>query len=105
MATLATESLFWVAAIVCAIAQVAILRGVVVDGAKDEPTQGATVPSPGAVGAPTRRARRMAEAAWALLPGVVLAIVLVWTWHTVHPTHRTPPPTDSRAVVTPATGA
>lgn len=104
MASLAAESLFWVAAAVCAIAQLAILRGVVGDGAPD-PDRAPSDPPHAPATHEVSRGRRAAEAAWALLPGLALALVLVWTWHAMHVTDRSFPPTDSRSIVTPPAGA
>jgi len=33
---------------------------------------------------PTTAARRAAEIAWAVLPGMALAVVFVYTWHAMH---------------------
>ena len=61
------DAIFWVAVAACLIAQVAILRSVLV-------TRGGSV------------ARRAAEIAWAVAPAVALALVLAATWRTLHPT-------------------
>jgi hypothetical protein len=104
MAPLATESLFWIGAAACAIAQAAILRAVV-GGSDARPghrqlgANGPDRPWPG------RGAHRLSEAAWALLPGVALAFVLVWTWHTVHQVDHTSPPTKTQPLLSPTTGA
>lgn len=57
--------IFWAAVACCVVAQTAILR-----------TAFARTPAPGAVPA----ARRAMEAAWALLPALALAGVLLATW-------------------------
>ncbi len=104
MAPLATESLFWIGAAACAVAQAAILRGVVGGGdAQHVRSQlGANGPDRPLSG---RGIHRLTEAAWALLPGVALAFVLVWTWHTVHRVDQTPPPTKTQPLLSPTTGA
>jgi len=94
MAPLAVESLFWVAAATCGVAQLAILRGVLTGGV--EPRRSSA--SPSAVG----RVRRLTEAAWALLPGIALVFVLVWTWRTVHPARFPAPPTDNQSLLAPS---
>jgi hypothetical protein len=60
------DAIFWVAVAACLVAQVAILRSVVVTRA------GST-------------ARRAAEIAWAVAPAVALALVFAATWRTLHP--------------------
>ncbi len=53
---------------------------------------------------PRRGSRRVSEAAWALLPGVALAFVLVWTWRAVHPIHHHPAPDREPAAPLPRHG-
>jgi heme/copper-type cytochrome/quinol oxidase subunit 2 len=69
------DAIFWVAVACCAVAQVAILRSVLV--------------SPVEAGEPVRSsaARRAVEIAWAVLPGVALAIVFAYTWRAIHASH------------------
>ena len=67
-----SDAIFWVAVVCSAIAQLAILRSVVVS-----PT---SVPSAD----PETRGRRVAEIAWAVLPGFVLAALFVYTWRAMH---------------------
>jgi hypothetical protein len=104
MAPLATESLFWIGAAACAVAQAAILRAVV-GGGDAQPAHrqlganGPDRPFPG------RATHRVTEAAWALVPGVALAFVLVWTWRTVHRVDHTPPSTKTQPVLSPTAGA
>lgn len=71
------DAIFWVAVACCAVAQVAILRSVLV--------------SPVEAGEPVRSsvARRAAEIAWAVLPGVALAVVFAYTWRAIHASHIT----------------
>jgi heme/copper-type cytochrome/quinol oxidase subunit 2 len=73
-----TEATFWVAAVACAVAQVAIVRSVFVARPPADGPAGADAPRP----AP---ARRGPEVAWAVLPALALAAVLVFTWRAMHP--------------------
>lgn len=74
------DAIFWVAVACCAVAQVAILRSVLV--------------SPVEAGEPVRSSvwRRTAEIAWAVLPGIALAVVLVYTWRAIHESHTAATP-------------
>jgi len=67
------DAIFWVAVACCTIAQVAILVSVVASPVRLADTS--VRPS---------MARRSSEVAWAILPGVALAVVLVFTWHAMH---------------------
>ena len=67
------DAIFWVAVACCSIAQLAILRSVLISPARvAEPARS------------TSRARRLAEFAWAGLPGVALALLFVFTWRAMH---------------------
>jgi hypothetical protein len=67
------DAIFWVAVACCSVAQLAILRSVVISPARvAEPARS------------TSRARRLAEFAWAGLPGVALALLFVFTWRAMH---------------------
>ena len=68
------DAIFWVAVLACVIAQLAILRSVL----------GVRTSAP-AADARVAPARRSAEIAWALIPALALAGVLVLTWRTLHP--------------------
>jgi hypothetical protein len=74
-----TEATFWVAAVACAVAQLAIVRSVLVARAPAGPDG---VADPQARVAPVRRA---GEVAWAVVPAVALAGVLALTWRAVRP--------------------
>ncbi len=63
------DAIFWIAVACCAIAQLAILRSVIITAASA--SDSATPPSP---------ARRAIEIAWAVIPGIALALTLVYTW-------------------------
>ncbi|MBA3891937.1 MAG: hypothetical protein H0X64_15560 [Gemmatimonadaceae bacterium] len=56
------DAVFWAAVASCAVAQVAIVRSVVIS--------------------PRRRA---IEVAWAILPAIALGALLVMTWRRMHP--------------------
>jgi heme/copper-type cytochrome/quinol oxidase subunit 2 len=66
------DAIYWTAVACCAIAQLAILRSVLV--------------SPARVGEPaaTSMAHRVIEVAWAVLPGIALAVVFALTWKAMH---------------------
>ena len=72
------DVIFWIAVACCSLAQVAIIYSAIVSPARV------------AGSAPTSGARRAAEIAWAVIPGIALACVLVFTrramlTHTVVP--------------------
>jgi hypothetical protein len=82
MATAFSESLFWLAVIAIAIAQFLILRS----------TRRGMRRAPGG-------SRSVLEWGYAVLPGVALTLMLVWTWHTMHTvTARLDVPPPSAAV-------
>lgn len=72
MNSLLADAIFWIAVACCVFAQIAIVRSVLVSPAR----------VPGS--APTTTGRRAAEIAWAVLPGIALAVVFVYTWHAMH---------------------
>jgi hypothetical protein len=72
MSFLLADVIFWIAVACCTVAQLAIIRSAIVSPARV------------AGGAPTSGARRAAESAWAVLPGVALAAVLLFTWRAMH---------------------
>jgi heme/copper-type cytochrome/quinol oxidase subunit 2 len=74
------DAIFWIAAVCCAVAQTAILHSAIVSPARAASTA-----------EPTTAARRAGEIAWAVIPGIALALVMVWTWHAMHPTHAMQP--------------
>jgi hypothetical protein len=67
MATTLSDILFWTAAVFIVLAQALILRSTR-RGMRHGPRQGATV----------------LEWGYAVLPGIALALTLVWTWRTMH---------------------
>jgi cytochrome b len=64
-----TETLFWIAAASCAIAELAILRAVF---------------APYRSTAPISHSPRGAEMLWAVLPAIALAGLLAATWRAIH---------------------
>ncbi len=72
------DAVFWIAVVACAVAQVAITRSVLVARQPELPA-----------GARVAPARRPAELAWALLPALAVAGVLVLTWRAMHPATAT----------------
>lgn len=76
-----TEATFWVAAVICAVAQVAIVRSVFVARAPLGADDGS--PPSSSPGAPIGPPRRAAEVAWAVVPALALVAVLVLTWQAV----------------------
>lgn len=79
-----TEATFWVAAVACALAQLAIVRSVVVARAPNGASNGV---DDGAAD-PDRRltpVRRAGEVAWAVVPALALAGLLALTWRAMHP--------------------
>ena len=67
------DAIFWVGVVSCAIAQIAILRSVLRTRRARE--SGPGVPHP----------RYAVEVAWAVVPAIALAMLLVATWRTMHP--------------------
>ena len=79
MSSLLADAIFWVAVACCAVAQLAIVRSAILSPAKV------------ASAAPTSGARRAAEIAWAVIPGIALVLVLLATWRAMHVIHITIP--------------
>lgn len=70
------DAIFWVAVACCSIAQLAIVRSVIISPARVAGSQ------------PTSAIRRIGEITWAVLPGVALAAVLFFTWRAMHAVHE-----------------
>jgi heme/copper-type cytochrome/quinol oxidase subunit 2 len=68
MSFLIADVIFWIAVACCSVAQLAIIHSVIVS-----PARAAGSP-------PTSGVRRAGEIAWAVIPGIALAIVLLFTW-------------------------
>ena len=74
-----SEAIFWIAAALCAVAQVAIVRSALVTRVPD---------ATGGVPA----ARRPLEVLWAIVHAIALALVLAQTWRAMHPAEAAPAP-------------
>lgn len=72
MRLLLGETIFWIAAVCCLVAQVAIVRSTMRSHA------------PAATGQQVPRPRTTAELAWVLLPALLLAGVFALTWRAMH---------------------
>lgn len=72
------DAIFWIAVACCGIAQLAIVRSVLISPARVPDSQ------------PTTAGRRFVEIAWAVLPGIALAFVLLVTWRAMHGTGLPP---------------
>ena len=77
------DAIFWLAVACCTVAQLAIFRSIV-----------ATPATASSAAASARR--RAVEIAWAVVPGVSLAVVLFFTWAAIHA-----PAASSMQLVTP----
>ena len=66
------DAIFWIAVACCVVAQLAIVHSVVISPARVPGSQ------------PTSTTRRIGELAWAVIPGIALAFVLVFTWRAMH---------------------
>lgn len=89
MPQLLGDAIFWVAAVCCLVAQVAIVRS----------TLRPHTPAP--AGQQVPRPRTAAEVAWVLLPALLLIGVFALTWRTMHPPQVTPSARISVARATP----
>jgi ABC-type dipeptide/oligopeptide/nickel transport system permease component len=75
-----SDAIFWIAVVSCSVAQLLIMRAVfhkpLVPSSGDDtsPAGSRSVPHP----------RRTSEFAWALLPAVLLALLFVGAWRTMH---------------------
>jgi hypothetical protein len=88
-------SMFWVAAIACAVAQAAILRAVVGGTRTEGPTTSVAEPRG------RRRSSAGAEVIWAIVPGIVLVLLFAATWRAMHLDRQSRVPA-SQGLVTPA---
>ena len=83
------DAAFWLAVVLCAVAQLLILRS-------------ALVARPAPVDRQVPESRRPIEVLWAIVPAIALAVVLVFTWRAMHPAPSAPAgapdPTGSVAV-------
>lgn len=69
------ETIFWIAALVCAVAEIAILRLIITQrrAQKAGPVHG---------GSP------QTEIVWGIVPAIALAVLLVSTWHVIQARHN-----------------
>ncbi|HJR40992.1 MAG TPA: hypothetical protein VJ812_02835 [Gemmatimonadaceae bacterium] len=81
--------LFWVTVAACIVAQVALLRSAF----RTPPT-----PTPEH---PLAAPRRASEIAWSVVPAIMLALVLVFTWRAMHRPNgpRAPVPAVSSSLI------
>jgi heme/copper-type cytochrome/quinol oxidase subunit 2 len=61
------DAIFWIAVACCTVAQIAIIHSVVISPARIAGSE------------PTSSARRTTEIAWAVIPGIALVFLLVFT--------------------------
>ena len=74
------NGLFWTSVACCLVAQILIVRSVL--GARHLPEPSADVP----------RSRGAVELFWAIVPGVALAVLLLFTWRAIREHERATPP-------------
>jgi heme/copper-type cytochrome/quinol oxidase subunit 2 len=86
------DVVFWTSVVLCAVAQVAILRSVLL--VRHVPPAGAPAGVP-----PVRRA---VETVWAVVPAVALAVLLALTWRAIHPAGTRGPAAPLSTVLSPA---
>ncbi|MFL5575892.1 MAG: hypothetical protein ACJ79S_08000 [Gemmatimonadaceae bacterium] len=75
------DLVFWTSVVLCAVAQAAILRSVLIVRHTPPPGAPSSVP----------RVRRGVEIVWAVVPAVGLALLLALTWRAIHPADRRRP--------------
>lgn len=76
-------SLFWAAAVACAVAQAAVLRDLLRRAPRPSPGS-ATVSQDTGENGRLRTGGKVGEVIWALVPAIVLALVFLWTWTAIH---------------------
>ena len=69
------ETIFWIAALACAVAEIAIVRSITAQRRAQNSTLVASS-SP------------LAELIWAIVPAIVLAVLLVATWQRIEARHN-----------------
>jgi heme/copper-type cytochrome/quinol oxidase subunit 2 len=79
------DLIFWSAAVCCIVAQVAVVRSAI------------RSPMAAALDANVTMPRRSTEVAWTIIPGIVLALLLVATWRAIHAAPTMPGMTDMAA--------
>lgn len=110
---------FWIAVCACAAGQIAILRDAVSLRGTSRPQSGTetdaaaspqSVPASGSLDADSERmaphhgragrVHAAGEVMWAVLPGIALVFVLLWTWRAMHAGSTAPAPHAAVAALT-----
>lgn len=93
MSTRILDAAFWAAVVLCAVAQIFILRavfrvtpGLSSNGAGNQADSGVTIAEKSGVPTP----HRLTEIVWVLLPVVLLALAFVGAWRAMHPVATLP---------------
>lgn len=71
------DAIFWIAVASCTVAQVAIVRSILISPTRPAPAAGSTEGE-------GVSSRRPLELFWAVLPGIALAAVFIFTWRAIH---------------------
>ena len=104
----ASEAIFWIAVVCCAVAELFILRSTFAARGDPRGPGGAVAAATGSrPAAPLPRVRRAVEIAWAVVPAVALALVLAATWRALHPgpaSTRAPAPAERLSALAHARG-
>lgn len=69
----AATALFWIAAVCCAVGQIALIASAIRAPMEGSPES-----------ASMRMPRRASEIAWTIVPAIGLAVLLVFTWRATH---------------------
>jgi heme/copper-type cytochrome/quinol oxidase subunit 2 len=77
-----TDVVFWLAAASCAVGHVAILHSIV-----STPLVSGVRSSENPEDRRAEQRRRAIEIVWAVIPGIALAFVLIFTWRAMHYPH------------------
>jgi heme/copper-type cytochrome/quinol oxidase subunit 2 len=80
------DAIFWIAVACCSVAQAAIIRSVLISQSR---TVAGVASAASEVASPASSGRRVAELAWAVLPGVALVVLFLFTWRAMHDIHIT----------------
>jgi hypothetical protein len=90
---------FWIAVGACAAGQIAILRDTLISHPPQVPESGTAPAAPASPA--SRRLHTAGEVMWAVLPGIALVFVLVWTWRAVQSGRAPAPETHAVAPAVP----
>jgi hypothetical protein len=90
---------FWIAVGACAAGQIAILRDTLISHPPRVPESGTAPAAPASPA--SRRLHTAGEVMWAVLPGIALVFVLVWTWRAVQSGRAPAPETHAVAPAVP----